>query len=108
MYFSFNFVWYSIKFDIVYLEQGMGYLIPSRQNLLSVTQKLFADDLLNTDHEYDGLIDSKQACVFTISMNSFIFCTFFHLPFLRIHYIPNFFLKKMAPIHSCPPCNIHV
>ena len=71
----------------------MGGGVTNIHNLLSVTQKVFVDDPLHTDPEYDGWMDFKDVLVFTIFMNSFIFCTFFHLSFFRIYY-PKYFLKK--------------
>ena len=71
----------------------MGGRVPNRQNLLSVTQKLFVDDPWLTDPEYDGWMDSKETLVFAIFMNSFVFCIFFHLSIFRIYY-PKYFFKK--------------
>ena len=36
------------------LRMGSGGEVPNRENLLSVTQKLFVDNPLHTDPEYDG------------------------------------------------------
>ena len=38
LYFSFDFGWYSIHIDIVCKEQGVGFFLLSKQNLLSLTK----------------------------------------------------------------------
>ena len=41
MHFSFNFSWYSIHFDIVHKEQGVGFFLLNGQNSLSVTKVIW-------------------------------------------------------------------
>ena len=64
MYFSFDFVWYSIHLDIVHYEQGVGRF-HNRQNLLSMTEAICQQSFHSRDIQI--CVHSSSPLFFSVS-----------------------------------------
>ena len=81
MYFSFDFGWYSIHFDIVHQEQGdRVFFLLNGQNLLSVTKVICLQSLIHI------AIYQSFYCIY-IYMSTFVLYIIFITKDRKSHYV---------------------